>query len=89
MLIDELSFGLAPIAVQRLLPTVRSVADETGAAVLLVEQHVHLGLSIAERAYVLSHGSIALSGTAAELQDDASLLQASYLGADDPERTSA
>jgi branched-chain amino acid transport system ATP-binding protein len=89
LLIDELSFGLAPIAVQRLLPTVRAVADETGTGVLLVEQHVHLGLAIAERAYVLSHGRIALSGTAAELQDDPSLLHASYLGAVDDERTSA
>jgi branched-chain amino acid transport system ATP-binding protein len=89
LLIDELSFGLAPIAVQRLLPTVRTVADDTGAAVLLVEQHVHLGLAIADRAYVLSHGSIALSGTAAALQNDTTLLHESYLGADDPERTSA
>ncbi|HLY83607.1 MAG TPA: ABC transporter ATP-binding protein [Acidimicrobiales bacterium] len=80
LLIDELSFGLAPIAVQRLLPTVRTVADETGAGVLLVEQHVHLGLSIAERAYVLTHGSIALTGTAAQLRDNTSLLHASYLG---------
>ena len=89
LLIDELSFGLAPIAVQRLLPTVRAVADDTGAGVLLVEQHVHLGLAIAERAYVLSHGSIALTGTAAQLRDDPTLVQESYLGADDPERTSA
>jgi branched-chain amino acid transport system ATP-binding protein len=89
LLIDELSFGLAPIAVQRLLPTVRAVADDTGTGVLLVEQHVHLGLAIAERAYVLSHGRIALTGTAAELQDDPSLLHASYLGAADDERTSA
>jgi branched-chain amino acid transport system ATP-binding protein len=81
LLIDELSFGLAPIAVQRLLPTVRAVADETGAGVLLVEQHVHLGLAIADRAYVLSHGSIALSGTAAELQHDTALVRESYLGA--------
>jgi len=87
LLIDELSFGLAPIAVQRLLPTVRAVADETGAGVLLVEQHVHLGLAIAERAYVLSHGSIALQGTADELRDDTTLLRESYLGAD--ERTTA
>jgi branched-chain amino acid transport system ATP-binding protein len=90
LLIDELSFGLAPIAVQRLLPTVRTVADDTGAGVLLVEQHVHLGLAIAERAYVLSHGSIALTGTAAQLRDDPTLVQESYLGAiDDQETTTA
>jgi len=89
LLIDELSFGLAPIAVQRLLPTIRKVADETGTGVLLVEQHVHLGLAIAERAYVLSHGSVALSGTAAELLNDTSLLRESYLGADNPERNTA
>jgi branched-chain amino acid transport system ATP-binding protein len=89
LLIDELSFGLAPSAVHKLLPTVRAVADESGAAILLVEQHVHLGLAIAERAYVLSHGSVSLSGTASELQGDTALLQASYLGSEDPERTIA
>jgi len=81
LLIDELSFGLAPIAVQRLLPVVRDVAETTGAGVLLVEQHVHLGLSVADRAYVLSHGSVAMSGTAANLRDDTSFLHESYLGA--------
>jgi branched-chain amino acid transport system ATP-binding protein len=90
LLIDELSFGLSPIAVQRLLPIVRAVADETGAGVLLVEQHVHLGLAIAERAYVLRHGTVTLTGTAAQLRDDASLLQESYLGStDERERTTA
>jgi branched-chain amino acid transport system ATP-binding protein len=90
LLIDELSFGLAPIAVQRLLPVLRRVADETGAGVLLVEQHVHLGLAIAERAYVLRHGSVTLAGTADQLRDDAGLLQESYLGATEvhePERS--
>ncbi len=88
LLIDELSFGLAPIAVQRLLPVVRDVAERTGAGVLLVEQHVHLGLSVADRAYVLSHGSVALAGTAANLRDDTALIHESYLGAiDDHERT--
>jgi branched-chain amino acid transport system ATP-binding protein len=90
LLIDELSFGLAPIAVQRLLPVVREVAARTDAGVLLVEQHVHLGLAVADRAYVLSHGSVALAGTAANLRDDTSLIHESYLGAvDDTERTTA
>jgi branched-chain amino acid transport system ATP-binding protein len=81
LLIDELSFGLSPIAVQRLLPIVRAVADETGAGVLLVEQHVHLALAVASRAYVLSHGTLTLTGTAAQLRDNTSLLHDSYLGA--------
>jgi branched-chain amino acid transport system ATP-binding protein len=80
LLVDELSFGLAPLIVQRLMPILRQVADETGAAVLLVEQHVHLGLAIAERAYVLSHGNLVLAAPAADLRDDLSLVQASYLG---------
>ena len=80
LLVDELSFGLAPVIVQRLVPVLRRVADETGAAVVLVEQHVHLGLAIAERAYVLSHGSLVLTAPAAELRDNMSLLEASYLG---------
>ena len=83
LLIDELSFGLAPIAVQRLVPVVRDVAARSGAGVLLVEQHVHLGLACADRAYVLSHGSVSLAGTAASLRDDTSLLHESYLGAVD------
>ena len=80
LLVDELSFGLAPVVVQRLLPIVRRVADEEGAGVLLVEQHVHLGLAVADRAYVLRHGHCVLEGTAAALRDDVSLLHDSYLG---------
>jgi branched-chain amino acid transport system ATP-binding protein len=80
LLVDELSFGLAPVIVQRLVPVLRSVADETGAAVILVEQHVHLGLAVADRAYVLSHGTLVLTAPAAELRENMSLLQASYLG---------
>jgi branched-chain amino acid transport system ATP-binding protein len=80
LLVDELSFGLAPVIVQRLVPLLRTVADETGTAVLLVEQHVHLGLAVAERAYVLSHGNLVLAAPAADLRDDMSLVQASYLG---------
>lgn len=80
LLVDEMSLGLAPIIVERLLPIVRNIADETGAGVLIVEQHVHLALEVCDRAYVMSHGEIVLEGTAAELTERRDLLEASYLG---------
>ena len=80
LMVDEMSLGLAPIIVERLLPILRTIADETGAGVLLVEQHVHMALQVADRAYVLSHGQLALEGNAAEMAKDRSLIQASYLG---------
>lgn len=80
LLVDEMSLGLAPIIVERLLPIVRQIADETGAAVLIVEQHIQMALSVADRAYVMSHGEITMSGTAEELSARRDLLEASYLG---------
>ena len=80
LLLDELSLGLAPIIVERLLPVVRAAADTEQTAVLLVEQHVHLALEIADRGYVLSHGELVVSDSAERLRSDSSLLAASYLG---------
>ena len=80
LLLDELSLGLAPIIVERLLPVVRAAADTEQTAVLLVEQHVHLALEIADRGYVLSHGELVVHDSAERLRNDSSLLAASYLG---------
>lgn len=80
LMVDEMSLGLAPIIVERLLPILRQIADETGAGVLLVEQHVHMALQVADRAYVLSHGELTMEGKASDLAKDRSLIEASYLG---------
>jgi branched-chain amino acid transport system ATP-binding protein len=79
LMVDEMSLGLAPIIVERLLPIMRDVADN-GIGVLLVEQHIHMALTVADRAYVLNHGEIVVHGTGAELAGRRDLLEASYLG---------
>jgi ABC-type branched-subunit amino acid transport system ATPase component len=80
LLVDELSLGLAPVIVERLLPVVRDYATATGAGVLLVEQHVELALEVADRGLVMSHGEVVLERDAHALRGDRQLLAASYLG---------
>jgi branched-chain amino acid transport system ATP-binding protein len=80
LLVDEMSLGLAPVIVERLLPILRRVASDLGAGVLFVEQHVASALKVADRAYVLNHGRLVLDGTAQELRDRPDLLKSSYLG---------
>jgi len=80
LLVDELSLGLAPLVVQGLLPVVRHVAAETGAGVLLVEQHVGMALAVADRAYLLDRGRVAASGAATDLAAQADQLETGYLG---------
>jgi branched-chain amino acid transport system ATP-binding protein len=80
-LVDEMSLGLAPIIVEHLLPIVRRIADDTGAAVVLVEQHISLALECADSALVLVHGEVSLRGSAEELRSNPDVLEAAYLGA--------
>lgn len=79
LLIDEMSLGLAPVVVRRLLPAVTEFAAQ-GAAVILVEQFTQLALGIAERALVVASGAVRYSGSAQALADDPSLLHRAYLG---------
>jgi branched-chain amino acid transport system ATP-binding protein len=80
LLVDEMSLGLAPVIVRRLLPILRTIARDGGIGVLFVEQHVQFALDLADRAYLMNRGRIALSGTGAELRTRKDLVQASYLG---------
>ncbi len=80
LLIDEMSLGLAPVIVERLLPVLRQIVDDNNVSVLLVEQHVNLALEVADRAYVLNHGDLVLTGDAADLRERRELLEVSYLG---------
>lgn len=79
LLIDELSFGLAPIMVETLFARVRQLRDDLGLAILLVEQNAGAALEIADAGYVMEHGRIVYHGTAAELAAHGDV-QEFYLG---------
>jgi branched-chain amino acid transport system ATP-binding protein len=81
LLADELSMGLAPLVVRRLLEAVTSAAHEQGTAVLLVEQHVRKALQYADRAYVMRRGRIELDGSARELLGQIGEIEDNYLTA--------
>jgi branched-chain amino acid transport system ATP-binding protein len=79
MLLDEPSFGLAPLIVQEIFKIMRRINQEAGVSVLLVEQNAALALDLASEAYVLETGSVVMSGHAADVKNDANIRR-SYLG---------
>jgi len=78
LILDEPSLGLSPLLVEQMFELIKRINDK-GLTILLVEQNVIQSLAIADRAYVIEEGRIAISGSAAELRDNAELKK-SYLG---------
>jgi branched-chain amino acid transport system ATP-binding protein len=79
LLLDEPSLGLAPLLVTEIFRIIRELNEREGLTVLLVEQNAHIALQLAQTAYVLEVGRVALSGPSAELQEHESIRR-SYLG---------
>lgn len=78
LLADELSFGLAPVIVARLVPVLQNLAAQ-GVGVLLIEQFTHIALKIADTAYVMERGKICFSGEPRALVDNPDILHSAYL----------
>ena len=78
LIADELSLGLAPLIVQRLIEAIRTAA-RNGLAVLIVEQQVHTALAASDRAYLLRHGEVILQGASASLADRIDEIEVGYL----------
>jgi branched-chain amino acid transport system ATP-binding protein len=78
MLIDELSLGLAPVVVSRLIPVIAAIA-EGGTGVLLIEQFATVALGLANHAHIMEGGRIRFSGPATDLRDNPALLRSAYL----------
>jgi sulfate-transporting ATPase len=80
LVVDELSLGMAPLVVRRLLEALRAAADEDGTGVLLVEQHAGQALAVADRACILHRGRIVLESSSADLVDDLGVIERIYIG---------
>ena len=78
MLIDELSLGLAPVIVNRLVPRIRAVA-ESGIGILLIEQFTTIALGLANQAHIMEGGQLRFSGLARDLRERPELLRSAYL----------
>jgi branched-chain amino acid transport system ATP-binding protein len=79
MLLDEPSFGLAPLIVQEIFRIMRRINSEAGVSMLLVEQNAALALELADHAYVLETGRVVMSGKSEDVKNDEGIRR-SYLG---------
>jgi branched-chain amino acid transport system ATP-binding protein len=78
LMVDELSLGLAPLIVSRLLAEIKRAAAR-GVGILLIEQHINIALTVADRGYVLSRGSVVLAGDAESLRQRSADIESAYL----------
>ena len=81
LLIDEMSLGLAPVIIKRLIEVLRQLKSE-GVGILLIEQFIHLALELADHAMVISRGRIRYNGEPDTLRSENEILQNAYLGGD-------
>jgi len=79
LLIDEMSLGLSPLVVERILQVIQDVNRQKKLTIVLVEQDVGIALSVADRGYIIEHGRIVAEGDTKLLQGDGCLMEA-YLG---------
>ncbi len=79
MLLDEPSFGLAPLLVQELFGILRMLNRDEGVSMLIVEQNAALALDLADHAYLIETGKLVMSGPSRELRDNETIRR-SYLG---------
>jgi ABC-type branched-subunit amino acid transport system ATPase component len=80
LLADELSFGLAPLIVERLLRAIRAAASNTNVGVLIVEQQVGQVLGYTDRVYVMVRGQIEYEGSTSDFKEHRTEIEGAYLG---------